>query len=94
MIKLMNDNHNIINRVKTNMAVSWRNLIAQAAKEAKADTVAARLIDPNAPTKEEVATLLLLVINRGLTIYEIYGVPSYGLPRGKNAWLSLGASIH
>ena len=33
-------------------------------------------------SKEEVATLLLLVINRGLTIYEIYGVPSYGLPRG------------
>ena len=32
--------------------------------------------------KEEVATILLLVINRGLTIYEIYGVPSYGFPRG------------
>ena len=26
--------------------------------------------------------LLLLVINRGLTIYEIYGVPSYGFPCG------------
>ena len=40
--------------------------------------------------KEEVATLLLLVINCGLNIYEIYGVPSYGLPRGKKRLAVIG----
>ena len=39
------------------------------------------LKDPTV-SKEEVATLLLLIINRGITIYDIFGVPSYGLPRG------------
>jgi hypothetical protein len=45
---------------------------------------------PDTIIKEEVATLLLLVINHGLTIYEIYGVPSYGLPRGMKRLAVIG----
>ena len=48
-----------------------------------------KFIDPKL-SKEEVATLLLLVINRGLKIYEIYGVPSYGLPCGENCLAVIG----
>ena len=50
MSKLMDATSNSVNTVKTNMTVSWRDVIAQAAKEAKADTEAALLIDLNAPT--------------------------------------------
>jgi hypothetical protein len=50
MSKLMDATENSVNTVKTNMLVSWHDVIAQAAKEAKADTAAAHLIDLNAPT--------------------------------------------
>ncbi len=44
----------------------------------------------NDVSKEEVSTLLLLIINRGLTIYEIYGVPSYGLQCGVKCLAVIG----
>ena len=44
--------------------------------------------------KEQVATLLLLVINRGLKNFEIYGVPSHGLPRGVKHLDVIGCKYH